>query len=306
MEQSLIPSSRYKITSLSMDSRFADQNYGTDTSDFMIRLPETMKNVMRIRLSSVEIPPVEYGFTVAKGNVNCTVVDSGGTRSFTITEGNYTVASLCSAIQTGLGVGYTCSAANPVTGLVTITKTSGNFTLYLGSDNSNVSSRKTHWGIGYFLGFRVPYVQYDASGNSLPEIQRRSITSTASTITAYAAPLVTQNTYYLMQLQCPDQLDTVIHRVAGNAAVPAFAKIILRNTGVGIDYDDNSDLVRKEFTFLAPTNISQLRVKLLDAFGVPVRLGTTDWSMTFEITEIVNAHTYDQLNKNFAGTFAMP
>jgi hypothetical protein len=305
MEQSLIPSSRYKITSVSVDTRFADQHYNNDTTDFMIRLPETMKNVMRIRLSSVEIPSVEYTFTVAKGNVAGTVVDSTGTRVFTIEPGNYTVATLCSAVETRLGVGYACSA-NPITGLVSITKTSGEFTLYLGSDNSTICSRKTHWGIGYYLGFRVPYVQTDTLGNSLPEIQRRSITSSGSTATAYAPPLVTQNTYYLMQLQCPDQLDTVVHRVAGNAGIPAFAKLTLKNNGVGIDYDDNSDLIRKEYTFLAPTNISQLRVKLLDAFGVPVQLRTADWSMTFELTEIVNSHTYDKLNKTFTGDFAMP
>jgi len=292
MEQSLIPSSRYKITSVSVDTRFADQHYNNDTTDFMIRLPETMKNVMRIRLSSVEIPSVEYTFTVAKGNVAGTVVDSTSTRVFSITPGNYTA--------TGLGVGYSC-IVEPVTGLISINKTSGEFTLYLGSENSIICSRKTHWGIGYYLGFRVPYTITDSSGNSLPEIRRRSITSSGGTVTAYAPPLVTQNTYYLLQLQCPDQLDTVIHRVAGNAAIPAFAKLTLKNNGIGVDYDDNSDLIRKEYTFLAPTNISQLRVKLLDAFGVPVQLRTADWSMTFELTEIVNSHTYDNLNKTFSG-----
>lgn len=305
MEQSLIPSSRYKITSVSVDTRFADQHYNNDTTDFMIRLPETMKNVMRIRLSSVEIPPVEYTFTVAKGNVAGTVVDSTSTRAFSITPGNYTAAALASAVATGLGLGYTC-VVEPVTGLIVITKTSGEFTLYLGSDNSTICSRKTHWGIGYYLGIRVPYTTTDSSGNSLPEIRRRSITSSGSTATAYAPPLVTQNTYYLMQLQCPDQLDTVVHRVAGNAGIPAFAKLTLKNNGFGVDYDDNSDLIRKEYTFLAPTNISQLRVKLLDAFGVPVQLRTADWSMTFELTEIVNSHTYDKLNKTFTGDFAMP
>lgn len=305
MEQSLIPSSRYKITSVSVDTRFADQHYNNDTTDFMIRLPETMKNVMRIRLSSVEIPSVEYTFTVAKGNVAGTVIDSTSTRTFSITPGNYTAAALASAVATGLGLGYTCVVV-PVTGLIVITKTSGEFTLYLGSENSNICSRKTHWGIGYYLGIRVPYTTTDSSGNSLPEIRRRSITSSGGTVTAYAPPLVTQNTYYLMQLQCPDQLDTVVHRVAGNAGIPAFAKLTLKNNGVGVDYDDNSDLIRKEYTFLAPTNISQLRVKLLDAFGVPVQLRTADWSMTFELTEIVNSHTYDKLNKTFTGDVAMP
>jgi hypothetical protein len=103
-----------------------------------------------------------------------------------------------------------------------------------------------------------------------------------------------------MQLQCPELLETIRHRVAGNAAIPAFAKIILKNNGFGIDMDDNSNDVWKEFTFLAPTNISQLRIKLLDPFGVPIRLTTTDWSATFELTEVVNSHTYETLNKTYS------
>jgi hypothetical protein len=297
--QELIHSSRYKITSLSVDSRFADQNYGNppDTSDFLIRLPEPIKNVMRIRLSSIEIPPVEFTFSVEKGNTTGTLVDSTGTRNFSISEGNYSATTLASAIQTSLNAvssGYT-SVIDPVSGRLSITKATGEFTLNFGSTDVNICSRKTHWGIGYFLGFRVPFV--DSSG---AVITKRSITSTASKLVGYAAPLITQNTYYLMQLQTPELLETIRHRVAGNAAIPAFAKIILKNNGFGIDMDDNSNDVWKEFTFLAPTNISQLRIKLLDPFGVPIRLTTTDWSATFELTEVVNSHTYETLNKTYA------
>ena len=297
--QELIQSSRYKITSLSVDSRFADQNYGTppDTSDFLLRLPEPIKNVMRIRLSSVEIPPVEYTFSAEKGNIAGTLIDTGGAYNFSISEGNYSTTTLAAAIQTALNAvssGYTCGI-DPVSGRLSITKSSGQFTLHFGSTDINVCSRKTHWGLGYFLGFRVPFV--DSSGTV---VTMRSITSTGSTVVGYAAPLITQNTYYLMQLQCPELLENIRHRVAGNAAIPAFAKIILKNNGFGIDMDDNSNDVWKEFTFLAPTNISQLRIKLLDPFGVPIRLTTTDWSATFELTEVVNSHTYETLNKTYA------
>ena len=101
-----------------------------------------------------------------------------------------------------------------------------------------------------------------------------------------------------MQLLCPDPLETFLHRIDGNSAIPAFAKIIMSATS-GTNYDDNSNMVRKEHTFLAPTNISQLRIRLLDPFGVPVRLNTADWSLTLEITEIVNTKMYDKLNKTY-------
>lgn len=296
MEESLVPSSMYKISSLSVDSRFADQNYGTppDTSDFMIHLPEPMKNVMRIRLTSTEIPPVEQVFTVEKDNVGIYIYSDVSCTNFIVGDkipsGTYTVTSLCATIQNYITSGsFTCSV-DPVSGRISIGHSSIAFTVSFGASDPVICGRKTHWGLGYYLGFRVPYVD-----------GRRVITNVlpVKAVTAYAAPLVMQNPYYLLQVTAQKPLNNFVHRTERNSSVPAFAKIVMRGTGAGVDYDDNSDLIRKEYTFLAPANISQLRITLLDPFGVPVRLNTTDWSMTFEFTEVVNARTYETLNKTY-------
>lgn len=292
MSHDFLQSSKIKFTSLSVDSRFADQNYGAipDTTDFQIRLPETIKNVMRIRLSSVEIPPVEYTFSVEKGNCSGVIIDSGGTTSFSIPPGNYTQDSLAAAVQSAIGTSFTCLYSS-VSQRIVITGSS-DFTLQLGSSDQSICSRKTHWGLGYYLGFRTPL---DITGT-------RTISSVAFVAIGYAAPIVTPTAYYLLQLSCPDLLDSVRHRLPGNSEIPVFAKIILQGGGNGVDIDNNSNDVWKEYTFLAPTNISQFRIRLLDPFGVPVRLNTSDWSMTFELTEIVNSRTYETLNKTYSMT----
>lgn len=302
MSHEFLQSSKIKFTSLSVDSRFADQNYGTipDTTDFQIRLPETIKNVMRIRLSSVEIPPVEYTFSDDKKNCSGIIVDSAGARGFSIPPGNYTLATLAAAVDTALGSGYTC-VYDPVSQRIVITKSSGDFTLQLGASDQSICSRKSHWGLGYYLGFRTPYAPVDASGNPVAPVAMRTIKSVSSVATGYAAPIVTPTAYYLLQLSCPDLLDSVRHRLPGNSEIPVFAKIILQNGGNSVDIDNNYNEVWKEYTFLAPTNISQFRIRLLDPFGVPVRLNTSDWSMTFELTEIVNSRTYEALNKTYSG-----
>lgn len=302
MSHEFLQSSKIKFTSLSVDSRFADQNYGSipDTTDFQIRLPETIKNVMRIRLSSVEIPPVEYTFSDDKKNCSGIIVDSAGTRGFSIPPGNYTLDTLAAAVDTALGSGYTC-VYDPVSQRIVITKSSGDFTLQLGASDQSICSRKSHWGLGYYLGFRAPYAPVDASGNPVAPVAMRTIKSVSSVATGYAAPIVTPTAYYLLQLSCPDLLDSVRHRLPGNSEIPVFAKIILQTGGNGVDIDNNHNEVWKEYTFLAPTNISQFRIRLLDPFGVPVRLNTSDWSMTFELTEIVNSRTYEALNKTYSG-----
>ena len=281
MVEALISSSRYKLSSLSIDSRFADQNYAPDIADFAIRLPKPLKNIARIQLTNIELPPLEYTFTKLKGNCS---LGSNTVPVTQIADGNYTVATLCTAVQGVLGPGFSC-VEDPVTSLLTITGPT-QFTLYFGAPDVNISSRNTYWGLGYMLGFR-------SKGGV-------ATSTVGGVLVATAPPIVWGSAYYLLQLQCPDNLDTVTHRLANNTWCPAFAKIVLTRNSYRVEIDDTANLDRKDYTFLSPTNISKLRVRLLDPFGLPVRFPFAEWSMTLEVTEVVNVHMYDKLMQTYA------
>jgi len=287
MDQELLNTSRYKIYSVSIDSRFADQIYA-GSSDFMIRLPSTQRNIMRIALSSVELPLVENVFSEAHGNLYFS--GTVGSSSFVcrIDPGTYTAESLCEEVERVLqasgvfGAGnFTCTL-NPATQVATITNTGASFTLVLHSDKASIAARPTHWGIGYYLGFRTKTV------SSTQVIAPYSVTGVSPV-------LVTPTPYYLLQLQCPDQTETITHRVSANASIPAFAKLILRDGMYALQFDDSSNLLRKEYTFLTPVNISQLRIKLVDPYGEVVDMRGMDWSMTFELYEVVNSNVYREI-----------
>jgi hypothetical protein len=66
-----------------------------------------------------------------------------------------------------------------------------------------------------------------------------------------------------------------------------------------MQFDDGANRLRKEITFAGPTNIGQMRVRLVDPQGDLVDLGDVDWSMTFEITAVTNSQKYGEL----AGAF---
>lgn len=267
---------------MSIDSRFAEQYNGGDTSDFTIRLPSTYRNIARIALSSVELPQVEFLFSVCHGNLNMSV--SGNTRN--IAPGNYNACSLVTAVNEQL---QDISSAlhislSPITGSVCITGTSP-FTIDLRSSNTIIAARNTHWGLGYYLGFR----------------QKGPLTAVFNPLTGFyevcaTAVILTQATpYYLLQLWCPEFTDTVSHRVYEGGFVSAFAKLVLRGGFYILQALNNSDYMRKEYTFLSPKAISHFRIKLLDPFGNPVDLRGMDWSLTFELYEIVNSRTYETL-----------
>lgn len=292
MEQSLLDTSKYRIYSMSIDSRFADNTYG-GTEDFMIRLPSTYRNIMRIALSSVELPAVEFLFSERHGNTSIRVDASGATNATVeIYPGNYEACDILSVLQTAL------QAAAPAANFgIRIMRTSASlcitsahpFTLYPTSADSLIAARPAYWGLGYYLGFR----------NKGPLVATLD-TDTGLYALCATAPLLLQPTpYYLLQLQAPDLLENVTHRIGTGASIPAFAKLILRNGFYALQFVDTGDWVRREFTFLAPTTVSQFRVKLLDPYGAPVDMRGMDWSMTFEMYEVVNARTYNSLSMTY-------
>ncbi len=292
MEQALLDSSKYKIYSVSVDTRFADNIYG-NTSDFMIRMPSTYKNIGRIALSSVELPLVEYTFSCRHGNVNFSVQMSGETTwtDLVIPAGNYSgsefVAIIERVLQTGKSLLFTALYDN-VTGRMTVKHATSAFSLKVVSSNPEIAKRPSSWGIGYHMGIH----------------ERGVITSTAASgggyIVAATSPLYTRPTpYYLLQLWCPDSVEPLVHRVGKGGAVPAFAKLVLDGIKYTLQFINNADYMRKEYTFLTPVNVSQVRIKLLDPYGEEVDMRDVDWSLTLELYEIMNSRTYDHLINGF-------
>lgn len=277
MEQNIVDSSKYKLSLISLDSRFAVQRNGAN-SEFRIDIPIILKNVIRIRLVSIELPFVEHSFTDSKGNTNFSVTMNSTTTTAKIPEGNYTPSVLAQTLEAILGLideGFSCTI-DPISSRLTI-QNAQPFIFTAASSDPITASRPTHWGLGYFLGYREP---------SLSSI----LVDGAYRCTAYSVINSDPSTYYLVQVRCPDQLVTVTHAGYEGNYIEAFAKIILRGK-----YDDNSNLLRKEYTFLSPTSVPFFNVKLLDPWGRPVNTLDSDWSLTLEITEIVNSKTYDTL-----------
>lgn len=292
MEQGLIDTAKYKVSLLSIDSRFADQR-SCNNSEFKLTLPYPLKNVMRIRMASIELPLVEYAFSEDYGNLTC-AVKLGAAPKFTkvppIKAGNYLADQLVAELETKLQQVHSDFSVtlDQITGRVTITNISVRFEFYGVSFNKTIANQKSFWGLGYNLGFR------DAI-----------ITSVEDPVSGYYSIItdtiinVIPTQYYLLQLYAPNSVVNVLHRLDDQGFLEAYAKIILKDGQFTIAFDDNSNLLRKEFTYLAPTEIPFITVKLLNPYGREVNLRDINWSLTFEVTEVTNSRTYTQLSKTY-------
>ncbi len=294
MDQSILPPSQFRLSMVSIDTRFADQYY-YGTSDFMVRLPSTMRNVMRITLSSIELPEVAYVFSAKNGNTCFSI--NGVTVS--IPESSYASAGamvpvIATAITSSAVAGVTCgydTAANrfffskTAGAPVTVSLTSLTNSPCAAACTEAVAQNDRYWGIGYNLGFRDKEITVPAGGS----------------IYATQPPQVTSPAYYLLQVRCPDMMENTLHRTGQGSFVQALAKIVLRNGAYAVNYDDMGNMMRKTNTFRSPTSVSQLRVSLVDVYGRLVEMGDTDWSMTFEMMEVISSCQYNELNMAGSG-----
>lgn len=292
MESKLIDSSKYKINLLSLDSRFASSS-SDGNGEFKIQLPHNMKNIMRVRMASAEVPFSKYEFSLATGNTTF-AVKVGAATTFTrctpIPDGNYSTARLTGAIQSSLQnvhSGFLVSA-DPVTGLVTISNTAVVFSIFLASYDQEIAQRSADWGLGYNLGFKKAILTATSVGGGSYFVTGERVLTLQTT------------QYLLLQLECPDPVENLIHPTKDRGYIGAFAKVVFKDNAFSFIFDDNSNLMRKEFTWLAPANIPYFICRLIDPWGKTVDMNDAEWSITIETTEVVNSRTYSEISRTYA------
>lgn len=288
----------YKTTLINVDSSFRN-TYQQSSTNFYFDLPTTVRNVIKIRLASFEIPNVWYEFTLLKKNTYFTITAPDISQNqqsmyVIIPDGNYTANQLINIIQiqlntfkSTLGI-YFLISLDPYTLKTTIifqgtvvpsgsppalptNPPSGPFTLDFSTPVSKVLN--VDWGLGYILGFRkTNYICSTQQGGVYLQTSEGILDSISG---AYIFLIV--NDFY-----------SVVQKTEENY-FDATAKIIVRQDKGQLIYDDGSDLVGNQVTLPAPIDLSVLKVQLVDFFGNIIDLNNLNFSFTIEITQVQNS-----------------
>jgi len=278
-----------KTSLLNVDSRFRDLTQSSSSCDFLIRLPRTYKNVITLRMSSIELPNTWYAFSKEHGNTS--LLFDGV--HVCISEGNYDPDTISAALENAILAETTATNIavtfdRDVTSKITIDNAGTPFRLDFGTPStcgsceSSGSNLRTGFipynsGLGYWLGF----------------------TSTAysnrSTYTGEFTANTMGDNYVFLQL--PDLEDSMESFSYGSTSIKAFAKIIVQVDKNALIYDNGANTVSKETKFAQPTNISTFRVRLVDAYGSTLNL-MADFSFTLELQEVVSSKVYEAYRNN--------
>jgi len=274
---------------------------GTDPSFFTFRTGKTFKNIMSVKLTSLEFVNSFYTFSslisnpafpgpgntafVGRGNTSFTITlpPSGSPVSITIPNGNYSMADFVTAIQTAISdspdviintflVRYD---SNPNT--ITISGgTSSGFIINFPQTDTNPCGN----GIGYNMGFHnLTYTSSLINGKYI--------------VTSDQSPDIIQDRYVYLQI---NDWNLVEHHIYGQTHYSVFAKIPLNGIKNTIIFDNNySNSSTKEYKFHQPANIEKLEIRMLDAYGNTLDLRGAHFSMTIELQQVNNSSVYERL-----------
>lgn len=289
-----------QIHVISVDSRFRTNRQDVN-SDFLFKLVNRVKNVVSVRLSSIEIPNTWYTFANCRGNISFVISTSTqnpdgtySTKAFTVTipEGNYSLdTNLDNCLQTVLATAMNTAVPgkqfsvvlNSISGLITI---SANDEFTLDFTSGPFAGRIDNWGLGYNLGFRdgpPPYGNFTST----------RVTPYAESVTAVALPDILGSNYVFLSLNADWRV--VEHNHPDHSNLASFAKIVVDVNKNDIIYDNGSNLLTKTYNLKQPTDISSFKISLFDEYGQFLNLKGGEVSLTLEVTEVLHSALYESL-----------
>jgi hypothetical protein len=77
---------------INIDSRFRPNYYGSSATNFSVSLPSTQKNVVKMRIASIEVPLSYHAISKFSGNSTCLIIDANNTTNcwlVILPDGNY-------------------------------------------------------------------------------------------------------------------------------------------------------------------------------------------------------------------------
>lgn len=275
---------------LNIDSRFRDNYYTTQPSNFNVILPTNINDVLQMQLSAIELPTTYYVVSKQYGN-NFFTIEANGLDGHVVTipDGNYNQTTIMDAINNQLSllqppyneILFSINLANGITGsaqtIVGFTDLSGNSTITLnfqadrfGADDRNTPlPLKFGWLLGFRNGIYVNNANYVSEG-----------------VVNVTGP----NYFFLVVDDYKNSVNNNFYSAFNSSILNKniLARISLQSGTFNVLEQNNLSLITTPREYFGPVDIQTLNIQLLDEYGRVVDLNNMD--MSFCLTLIV---TYD-------------
>lgn len=279
------------ITQLSVDTKFRKNYFSTSPANYTINLATPLKNVISMRLASLEMPNVQHVVSASSGTNSFTVNHSNRTRTIQIPSGNYEGWLLADVLN---------ADREPSTNIEKEPFGKGGglneFDLDIHCDTKTMrttirSIKKNPAGesvpVDFSIDFTNPVDETAPPMKSLGWIlgfRRRKYEGASSYISEAAIDLAGSRYIFM----CVNDFNSSVHEVVTVLYENSFlrknilARIPMREGKGVVLFDDCTDKITKKRHYFGPVNINKLEIKLLDEYGCPIDLVGVDYSFALE------------------------
>jgi len=270
-----------QMRNLNLNSCFRHNYYDSCSTDYDYILPSEIKNVISLRLASLELPNSWYLFSRSQKNHSFIIRVQKGNKEtehiIEIPDGNYDNESLTEYINTNYlyesgstnGLQYIKMNIPDSSMKTTFEIVSGvidSFSLHFLRTNSGENMMKT---VGWILGFRLP--NYEKIQEC---IESEGLFDGNGDRYLY----VSLNDY-----QYNTNSTNIVGFDKSYMDEDILAKVHLVNGKLSMVMEDNQCPLTKRRIYNGPVNLRKIHVKILDAFGCIIDLNHMDFSMTLEL-----------------------
>lgn len=273
---------------ISIDSQFRENPRGSTAGDFWWHLVAPIRNVLRVRITSVELPNNYKFFTAERKFTTLNIIRDVSSYEIIVPNGNYTVGDMIDELETGI------AAYSDLSGMTfNFSEITGKFTIcspfpFTLDPVSGGHIRPFNYGLGWFMGFS--YGLHDA-------VETGVGTGDYCLSSDGCADFAGDN-YLLLKV---NDFDCVVHTVAVYSeglpaqenAITALAKLVLREPKNYMTFDDAGNQHIKEVVFQNPRDLLRFHIQLLDDFGDVIDMCSSQFSFSLEVMEVLNPSLFD-------------
>lgn len=272
-----------KLINVHIDSCFRDKYYNTNPCNFIYSLPKQFKNVVSMKLASIEIPNSWYLFSHLKKNnafiIELTICDKCSIYNIVIPDGNYTNDNIVSFLN--MKYFYQSNNDNPLKfikfsiiehsnrsqfEIVEGTPDDFIFSLHFTTEQTENILETFGWILGFRLAKYLKIEDYLLSEGLFDGGGDRYIYLTVNDY---------QYNYNETNIICFDKSSIEEH---------TLAKIPLINGKLSLIIDENNkNPLIKIRQYNGPVNLSKFEIKILDKYGNIIDLNFMDFSFSVEL-----------------------
>jgi hypothetical protein len=279
-----------------LNTLFREDYFGTSSTDFTILLPYYFKNVLSLRLSSLQLPNVIYCISKFNGNNTFYIEEDSTSISGIITfpDGNYnSISDFATILQSEINNQLSISPDRFIVSYdvnsnkINISNTSSNFTMIFNESLQDIKYKKKVYNptegqrLQNCVEIEEIYKKFGWIVGYRDEAYYNSNSYTTEGVYNGAYP---NYIYFVLNDYNNSQAQNVFGMYSKSIIGDNILGMIpITSQSFYVNFTNGNDFIERKREYFGPVRIQRLKVQLLNQYGDIINLNNMDYSFSLEL-----------------------